>query len=55
MRKEEGGGRIEEELGWEERENEKCEGKRNWGEGGRATLMWPHGLGFVWRVAQKTL
>ena len=42
-------------MGKEERENEKCEEKRNWdGEGGRATIMSLHGLGSVWRVAQKT-
>ena len=29
LRKEEGGRKIKEELGWEEIENEKCDGKRN--------------------------
>ena len=56
-RREEGGtkemGRIWD-LGREERENEKMRGKEELGGGGRAILMWPHGLGSVWRVAQKT-
>ena len=44
-----------EEFGQEERENDINEERRKWRrEAGGAIVNWPHGLGFVWCVAQKT-
>ena len=48
MRKEEGERRKEDRRGI------RAGGERKWKIWGEEGLGWPHGLGFVWRVAQKT-